>query len=1189
MTAVYAEKVIDCLVKRFWRKGLFMEEILNRKAEVPKPMDLNYRIGLDIGIASVGWAVLENDSHDEPFRIIDLGVRIFDTAEQPKTGASLALPRREARSARRRIRRRRDRVLRIKKLFEAEGLINIDEFEARYEKAGLPDVYRLRYEGLDRRLSNDELAQVLLHIAKHRGYKSTSKAADGEDSDTGEVKKSVSANKSLMQEKGYRTVGEMIYLDEKFRTDCPWSDNGYLLTPRNKAGDYKHTVLRDMLADEVEQLFKSQRALGNSSATEKLEKAYVNIMLSQRSFDMGPAAPSPYAMEGFEDRVGLCTFEGKNGEKRAAKAAYTSELFVALEKINHTKIVSADGSTRFLTDDERRSIVSLIHKQQKVKYTAVRKAIGLAEDEKFYNLNYSPKAGNKKSSEETEFVKLENYHKICRALNDDIKSEHLPPEKAKQYDDIATVLTLYKNDDSRIKRFAEMGIDKECYGALLELSPSKFQNLSLKAMKNIIPFLLEGKTYDKACELAGYDFKAENGAEKTVLLKGKNITDTVNDITNPVVRRAVSQTIKVINAIILEYGSPQAVNIELAREMSKDFDERRKLKTEMESREHENDKVLQRIREYKLNPTGQDIVKFRLWEEQGGVCLYSGDKIDINDLFSNSGGYDVDHILPYSITFDDSYRNKVLVKASENRQKGNRTPYEYFMSRNDENAWNEYVVRVENTVKDFKKRLKLLKKQITDEEKTEFKERNLTDTKYITRVIYNLIRQNLVLKPYLNLGKERKKQVMAVNGSITHYLSKRWGLESKDRRTDTHHAQDAVVIACATDGMINRISRYSKGRELRYSRGFRFVDEETGEILNRDNFSREEWDDKFGVKVPMPWEHFRDELDIRMSRYHGIGESMIDGMTPREFIMSHRDVDRWLNYPEWMFVKGRPGRRGVLDGIFVSRMPNHKVSGQAHEETIRSAKYYENGGCGVEKGYVVYKKSIQDIKLDKNDEIAEFFNPDSDRLLYNAMVNRLKKYNNNSKEAFAEPFYKPKADGTQGPIVKKIKVFEKQTSGVIVRNGHGIAANGEMVRIDVFCEESKGKKKYYFVPIYTADVVKKKLPNRAATQAKMPSEWREMDEKNFIFSLYSRDLIYIESEKGVQIKNINNESERLEKIYAYYIGSDTSTASIAGKLHDSSAMFRGLGIQSLKKIEKCQVDVLGNISFVHKEKRMTFN
>lgn len=1168
-----------------------MEEMkhLNRKAEVPKPTDLNYRIGLDIGIASVGWAVLENNTHDEPFRIIDLGVRIFDTAEQPKTGASLALPRREARSARRRLRRRGHRLERIKKLFEAEGLINIEEFEARYKRTGLPDVYKLRYEGLDRRLTNDELAQILLHIAKHRGFKSTSKAADGADSDTGEVKKGISANKTLMQEKRYRTVGEMIYLDEKFRTDCPWNENGYILTPRNKSGDYKHTVLRDMLADEVMKIFKAQRALGNDTATEKLERAYLDIMLSQRSFDMGPGAPSRYAMEGFEDRVGLCTFEGKNGEKRAPKAAYTSEFFVALEKINHTKIVSADGSTRFFTSDERHAIIALLHRQQTVKYAAVRKTIGLAEEDKFYNLNYSPKSGSKKSPEDTDFVKMENYHKIRKALREEVVSEHLSPDKIKLYDDIARILTLYKNDDSRIRRLAEHDIASECYDALLEMSPSKFHNLSLKAMGKIIPFLLQGNTYDKACELAGYDFRTENNGEKSILLKGKNITNIVNDITNPVVRRSVSQTIKVINAIILEYGSPQAVNIELAREMSKDFDERRKMKSDMETREKENDKVLSHVREYKPNPTGQDIVKFRLWEEQGGVCLYSGDKIDINDLFSSNGGYDVDHILPYSITFDDSYRNKVLVKASENRQKGNRTPYEYIMAEKGEQAWNEYETLVRNTVKDYKKQLKLLKKHISDEEKAEFKERNLTDTKYITRIIYNMIRQNLVLKPYFNLERERKKQVMAVNGAITHYLSKRWGLAGKDRRTDTHHAQDAVVIACTTDGMINRISRYSKGRELAYSRGFGFVDEETGEILNRDNFSREDWDEKFGVRLPMPWEHFVDELDIRMSRYSTMGEGVSSGTSPREFILSHRDVFNWINYPEWMFVESRPGRRGVLDGIFVSRMPNHKVSGQAHEETIRSAKYYEDGGSVFETGgYVVTKKSIQDIKL-KDGEIKEFFNPDSDRLLYEALVDRLNQYGNDPKKAFAEPFHKPKSDGTPGPVVKKIKVFEKQTSGVLVREGNGIAANGSMVRIDVFCEENKGKKKYYFVPIYTADVVKKRLPNRAATQAKMPSEWRLMNDENFIFSLYSRDLIYIESDKGVQTKDIDNVTGKVEKMYAYYTGADTSTASIAGKLHDSSAMFRGLGIQSLRKLQKCQIDVLGNISFVSKEKRMTFN
>lgn len=256
-----------------------MEEIkqLNRKTDVPKPTDLNYRIGLDIGIASVGWAVLENDSHDEPFRIIDLGVRIFDAPDN--SGELLSAKRREARSTRRRTRRRGHRLERIKKLFETEGLIDIEEFETRYKKAGLPDVYRLRYEGLDRVLTDDELAQVLLHIAKHRGFKSNSKAEETEnDSDAtkkkeiGAIKESISANKRIMEEKGYRTVGEMLYLDEKFKIDCDWNTNGYIFCPRNKRGEYKVIILRDVLVDEVHKIFESQRKYGNESASDKLEK-----------------------------------------------------------------------------------------------------------------------------------------------------------------------------------------------------------------------------------------------------------------------------------------------------------------------------------------------------------------------------------------------------------------------------------------------------------------------------------------------------------------------------------------------------------------------------------------------------------------------------------------------------------------------------------------------------------------------------------------------------------------------------------------------------------------------------------------------------------------------------------------------------------------------------------------------------
>lgn len=146
-----------------------------------------------------------------------------------------------------------------------------------------------------------------------------------------------------------------------------------------------------------------------------------------------------------------------------------------------------------------------------------------------------------------------------------------------------------------------------------------------------------------------------------------------------------------------------------------------------------------------------------------------------------------------------------------------------------------------------------------------------------------------------------------------------------------------------------------------------------------------------------------------------------------------------------------------------------------------------------------------------------------------------------------------------------------------------------MIRIDVFCEEDNGKKKYYFVPIYTSDAVKKKLPDCAATAHKMSSEWRVMKEENFIFSLYSRDLIYIESDKGVPLHTISKTVYYRKSLFAYYMGANISKASILGEVQDNSANFDGLGIQGLKKILKCNIDVLGNISFVNKEKRMPFN
>ncbi|MCI8326816.1 MAG: type II CRISPR RNA-guided endonuclease Cas9 [Lachnospiraceae bacterium] len=1152
----------------------------------------NYRIGLDIGITSVGWAVLENNSQDEPIRILDLGVRIFDAAEVPKTGDPLAAERRNARTTRRRLRRRRHRLDRIKYLFEKEGLIQIEDFMERYHSPNLPDVYKLRYEGLDRKLEDEEFAQVLLHIAKHRGFRSTRKA-ELKEGDNGKVLKATKENQERMKEKGYRTVGEMIYKDEAFHTDCEWAEHGYLLTPRNKADDYRHTMLRDLLEEEVKTLFVSQRAFGNEKATEGLEKDYLEIMLSQRSFDMGPGnqpdgAPSPYAMNGFEDTVGLCTFERESGERRAAKATYTAELFVALQKINHLKIVRMDGSSRNLTDEERELILDMLYTQKEVKYAAVRKKLNLEKEERFNTLNYYLKRGKEKegtdntviseaekaaeedaiikTTENVKFVSMTNCYEYRKRIGSYL--ETLPSEeKQTLLDRIGTVLTCYKNDDSRLQEFEKIGLDEELAESLLDLTPSKFQHLSLKAMKKILPYLRQGMTYDKACEAAGYDFKNDNCGEKSKLLKGEQIREIVEEITNPVVKRSVSQTIKVINAIIMEYGSPQAINIELAREMSRNFMDRKKLEKQMEENRKKNELAKKEIQELGfLNPKGQDILKYRLWHDQQHRCLYTGELIPLEKLFD--GAYDIDHILPYSITFDDSYRNKALVTSQANREKGNRTPYEYF--GNDEKRWKEYEARVNTFIRDYKKRQKLLKKGFTKEDRKEFKERNLNDTKYITRVIYNMIRQNLEMEPYSR--PEKKKKVFAVNGSITAYLRKRWGFMQKDRSTDRHHAMDAAVVACCTDGMIQKISRSAQYREVLYKGrvkvDYEIVDVETGEIISLDELLREEWDERYGAQIPQPWPNFRDELDVRM------------GEDPKNFMDTHPDVYQLFRYPQDVYEKIRP--------IFVSRMPNHKVTGAAHADTIRSPRHYENGGNVFDEGgYVLSRTPITDLKLDKDGEVKDYYNKESDPLLYNALKRQLELFDNDGKKAFAEDFHKPKADGSKGPVVKKVKTYKKMSLGVAVNGGKGIAENGNgaMIRVDVFRENEK----YYFVPVYTSDVVKKRLPNRAAVANKPYSEWKEMKDENFLFSLYSRDLVKFKHPKGKNVKCKDGTSITLIDEIVYYIGANIHTASFSCKAQDNKYEFDGLGIQSLKELKKYQVDVLGHVSEVKQEKRMGFH
>ena len=1083
---------------------------------------MKYAIGLDIGIASVGYAVLALDHEENPWGIIRLGSRIFDVAENPKDGASLALPRREARSVRRRLRRHHHRLERIKNLLINTELITKDELLHLYD-GNLSDVYELRVKALDYSVTNAELTRILLHLAQRRGFKSNRKS-DANDKEAGQLLEAVSANTKRMQENHYRTVGEMFYKDDLFSK-----------YKRNKGGTYLTTVHRDMIAAEARTILEKQFALGNDICTQDFIDKYLSILLSQRQFDEGPGEPSPYAGNQIANIIGKCTFEPN--EHRAAKASYSFERFNLLQKVNHLRLL-LEGKSIALDNEQRKKIIALAHEKADLRYSHIRKALGLDEKVLFNTITYNEDVTV--IEKKTKFNFLPAYHQIKKALAEDMQK--LTTE---QLDNIGQILSTYKSDNKRTEELSALGLEKKIIDALLGINGlSKFAHLSLKALRKINPYLEEGKIYNEACAAAGYDFKGHANTQKTELLPAYK--EEMDDITSPVARRAIAQSIKVINAIIREQKcSPVYINIELAREMAKGFDERTQIDKANKENQAKNERIMERIRTefHKSNPSGMDLIKLKLWEEQDGRSPYSQKAISINRLFE-PGYVDIDHIVPYSISFDDSFKNKVLVFSDENRDKSNRLPIAYLQSKFGAKAAENFMIWAQSNIKDYKKRQKLLKREITEEDINKFKERNLQDTKTISRFLYNYINDYLLFAPS-DTGK--KKRVTAVNGTITAYLRKRWGINKIRANGDKHHAVDAVVIACTTDKMIKDLSAFSQYHELEYTHTEKeslLVNSLTGEILKH---------------FPYPWEDFRPELMARLSN------------NPAEAL-------RKLNL---LFYHGTD--LSTIKPIFVSRMPRHKVTGAAHKATIKSARCLNNG-------IVICKTRLENLKLNKEGEISNYYAPESDTILYNALKERLRAYDNKPAKAFAEPFYKPKADGTPGPLVKKVKVYEKSTLNVAVQQNTAVADNDSMVRVDVFHVKGGG---YYLVPIYIADTLKKELPNKAIVASKPYADWPAMDDSNFVFSLYPNDLIKFEHRSEKVFNKVNKDSNLSDTFeskvqYAYFKSADISTASIRIITHDNTYFIKSLGVKTLSKLEKYQVDILGNYTKVKKEIRKSF-
>ena len=1103
-----------------------------------------YSLGLDIGTSSIGWAVLDLDKE----RIHDLGVRIFERPEDPQNGDSLAKPRRDARSARRRLKRRRQRLNHLKQFFVDQNILMKDQVEevlnykSDFNKL---DVYELRSKALAEELSPEELLKVLYQIAKRRGFKSNRKVVEESDKEGGRVTSALKTNEKFLADNNYTTVGVALSRDEKFAPH-----------KRNKRDDYTNSFARDDFLRELEAIIKTQR----SYALKNIPKQAINELIY--GIDDGQVTNVSAIMyqrpfmtkELIEKMVGDCTFE--KDEKRAPKASYSFEVFRLASDLSHLVFIPRNASKRQakrenleirLSSEQISKVIDVAKSQKSLTYKKVRSTAGISE-------YYVPKdvRGKKKEGDEfgedNTFGGLKAYSDIRLALKD------LPEDWAKidnesAINQIAYILTTQKADEGIQAELDSLPLSDKAKEAIVKIKPTNFKafgHLSIKALQKITPHILEGMTYDKACEAAGYDFKKQSAS--------------LEQITNPVVKRAITQTLKIVRAIERKYGKPYFIKVETARDLAKNFKDRKAIENENKENQARNQSIIQTLNENGIvTPTGQQIIKVKLYREQNGVCLYSGKSIDFETMLRDDNAYQVDHIVPFSRSNNDGITNKTLVLTEENQKKGDQTPFEYFGA--DEKRWKEFAARVESIYKtrDIKTSDKatnainykyngyaMKKKQnllLQDYKNDSWNVRALNDTRYITRFIQNYLRQMVDFAE-----GEEKQRVIAPNGTTTAYLRKRWGL-AKDRAEDVlHHAKDAAVVAAIDQSIVRQANLFAKRGEIAALLSAAKTMEEktdklTGEIVDEDEFDKAQRRKDAAIVLsskyfPQPWDNFGKEVMKR---------------TLNTDINTLQNELRGLdNYDEDFRLNVKP--------IFVSRMPRRKATAKAHKETIRSPKVKDGDQRTVRMPLnKIKRKDVENSVL-----------KESDKWLYKKLLERLDAHDNNPEKAFAEPIYKndKRFDKNSKKLspVSTIKVYSTQPSGFYINDSKAFVNNGSMVRLDVYQKPNKkGKIEHFFVPVYAHQVGKNKPTPTKILPA--PKGFTDVDETfTKVYSLYPND--YVRCYFGNTIEE------------GYYIAYDSGSGRItiidAASPNKEGINRHRISPRSANLIERYDISVLGD-------------
>lgn len=813
-------------------------------------------LGLDLGVASIGWAVVSVEEDGSPAKILGTGCRIvpLSTDDQKEFTSGNAITKNQNRTQRRTARKGYDRYQSRRALLMRQ-LAELNMLPDDTLKALSPDrLWGLRARSVSESVSLVELGRVLCHLNQKRGYKSSRSEESNENKQQKGYVEAVNGRYAKI--KGLdKTIGQYFY-DELMKSAVD-TDKGKFYTFRMK----EEVFPRQAYMDEYDAIMSCQQRQHPDVLTDEVIARLRNeIIYYQRG------------LKSCKHLVSLCEFEKKAYLNRDGKTVYdgpkvapkSSPLFQECkiwESVNNLIIKNRKGDELYITSEQKQQLIDHLNTHEKLMLTDLYKILDIRKSDGWQGSRAIGKglSGNVtrvrlrqalSGSDDADRLLRLDLTKVPTRLVDETTGEVIQVidplvEREPLYQLWHTIYSLPDRQELAVALKNRFGIDDdEVISALYKLDFRKdgYGNKSHKVIRRILPYLQEGIQYSDACELAGFshcDSLTTSQNEARILLD-KLLPINKNELRQPVVEKILNQMINLINQLIEEYGRPDEIRVELARELKQSQDERNSTEKNMRERERQNTVFADRITELGVRASRTTIQKYRMWQESEQRCFYCAQPVNVSE-FLNGFDVEVEHIIPKSLFFDDSFSNKVCACRKCNAAKGNKTAFDYMRSKADD-QFEAYLNRVNDYYKNGKISKTKYDRLLTPVEKipTDFIDRQLRESQYIARKATELLRSVC-------------RNVYTTSGSVTDFVRHAWGWDTLlhdlnfdryksvgktgwvtfkhkgqehtcERITDwskrldhRHHAIDALVVACTRQGFIQRLSNLNTDRDANFA------------------------------------------------------------------------------------------------------------------------------------------------------------------------------------------------------------------------------------------------------------------------------------------------------------------------------------------------------------------------------------